>query len=128
MAIIDGQGTVFTFNGVVVGGIVRYSTVDGITPDVPHNPLSTGEREFLPGLPDFGTVSVFLMRDFTDPGQIEMESARAVGLKVLSTLQFSNGTKIQFRSYVKKLPIVGDDNGLGTADAVIKIAGKVTAA
>lgn len=128
MAILDAQGTVFTFNGVEVKGIVRYNIVDGVTPDVPHNAISKAEREYLPGVPEFGNITVFLMRDFLDPGQIEMENARSTSIRRISTLRFSDGTGIQFLSYVKKLPIVGTSNGLGEADAMIKIAGKITAA
>lgn len=124
MSIFDAQSFAFVFNGQTVGGITKFSTIDGVTPDISHNPLGANERFFMPGLPDFGSLILNIYRDFSDAGQIAMEAARASSLKVNCGLTFSNGTGFTFPGYVKKLPIVGIDNGLGTAEAVIKIAGK----
>ncbi len=128
MALFDAQSFSFTFNGALVGGTTKFSVVDGVTPDVVHTPLGANERFYFPGVPEFGNINLVMYRDFTDPGQIAMEAARASSLRIPCILRFSDGTAIQFAGYVKKLPIVGDNKGLGTADAVIKIAGKVIAA
>lgn len=126
MAVIDGQGITFTFNGVSVGGIVSYNVIDGITPDIEHKPTSATEPTFFPGLPQFGVITLNLMRDLADVGQIELESARAQSRKENCVLTLSDGSTRSFKGYVKKLPIVGSDNGLGTADAVIKIASAIS--
>lgn len=126
MSLIDAQGHVFTFNGAVVGKIVSFNTVDGITQDVKHSPIGQKEHSYFPGVAEFGNVNFKLYRDYSDLGQIEMENARAISLKCLCSWQLPNGVTISFTGYVKKLPIVGSDDGLGTADAVIKIASKVT--
>lgn len=126
MTILDGQGTTFTFNGITVGGIVGYNVIDGVTPDIEHKPTSATEPTFFPGLPQFGVITLNLMRDLSDVGQIELESARAQSRKEDCVLTLSDGSTRSFKGYVKKLPIIGNDNGLGTADAVIKIAGAIS--
>lgn len=126
MAILDGQKTSLTFNGVLVGKITRYDIIDGVTPDVKHAPTGKSTNFFLPGVPEFGQINIRMYRDPSDPGQIEMETARA-GSKIRTcVLTLADSSTITFPGYVKKLPIVGDDNGVGTADAVIKVAGSVT--
>lgn len=55
-----------------------------------------------------------------------MELARETRKKVTCVWTLSDGTTRTFLGYVKRLPIVGDSNGLGTADAVIKVAGRPT--
>lgn len=126
MAILDGQSTTFTFNGQLVGKVTRYDTIDGVTPDIKHQPIGSKVNYYFPGVPEFGQINLRMYRDMNDPGQIEMESARAISKKRICVLTLADGTTRTFEGYVKKLPFVGDDNGVGTADAVIKVAGAVT--
>jgi hypothetical protein len=126
MAILDGQNTSLTFNGVLVGRVTRYEIIDGVTPDIKHAPLSKKTNFFLPGVAEFGSINLTMYRDLADLGQIEMEIARAGSKKRTCVLTLSDGSTRTFPGYVKKLPIVGDDNGVGTASAVIKVAGSVT--
>lgn len=128
MAIIDGQGCTFSFDGELVGGITRYNTIDGVTPDIKHSPTGASTNFYLPGVPEFGSLSLFMYRDLTDAGQIKMEEARAQSKRVTCIWTLSDGSTRTFPGYVKKLPIVGDDNGLGTADVVIKVAGALMSA
>lgn len=126
MSIIDAQGHVFTFNGEIVGRIVSFNTVDGVTPDVKHSPIGQKENTYFPGVAEYGNLNFKLYRDYSDLGQLEMENARATSVKRLCAWTLPNGVSISFTGYVKKLPLVGSDDGLGTADAVIKIASKTT--
>lgn len=126
MAILDGQNTSLTFNGVLVGKITRYDITDGVTPDVKIAPIGKKTNFYLPGVAEFGLINLRMYRDPSDPGQIEMETARAGSKKRTCILTLSDGSTRTFPGYVKKLPIVGDDNGVGTAEAVIKVAGSVT--
>jgi len=126
MAILDGQNTTLTFNGQLVGKVTRYDTIDGVTPDIKHQPTGSKVNYYLPGVAEFGQINLRMYRDMTDPGQIEMESARAISKIRTCVLTLADGTTRTFEGYVKKLPFVGDDNGVGTADAVIKVAGAVT--
>ena len=125
---IDAQDKVFIFNGVSVGKITGFNIVDGITPDVKHSALSKIENEYLPGVPEYGLITIKIYRDFSDAGQAEMENCRSAQIVAPCEWQLPTGQRIVFNGYVKKLPIVGNDNGLGTADAVIKIASKITLA
>lgn len=126
MSFIDAQGCTFTFDGVPVGQITRFNFIDGTTPDVKHAPIGGETNYFLPGVAEFGSVTVTLYRDTADAGQVAMESARASSRVKECVITLHNGATRTFDGYVKRLPIVGNDNGVGTADAVIKVAGRVT--
>ena len=126
MSFIDAQGCTFTFDGETVGKIRGFLTNDGTTPDIAHRSLKANETDFFPGQADWGSITLRLYRDFSDAGQNAMESARETRKKVTCVWTLSNGTTRTFPGYVKRLPIVGDSNGLGTADAVIKVAGRPT--
>ena len=123
---IDANGTTFTFNGVEVGGITQYTIFDGSTPDVQHNPLSASGRQYFPGAPEFGQFRFTLYRNPDDPGQAEMEQARANSVRAECVWTLVDGSTRTFPGYVKALPIAGNINGLGTAQCVIKVAGPVT--
>ncbi|MES1987459.1 MAG: hypothetical protein V4440_05410 [Pseudomonadota bacterium] len=127
MPLLDAQNKVFTFDGDTVGRINAFNISDGLTKVIEYTQVSADERTFLAGLPDFGFITLQLYRDFDDVGQIKMEDKRAISAKVPCTFSL-NGVTLSFIGFVVKLPIVGSDNGLGTADAVIKIASKVTRA
>lgn len=126
MSFIDGQGCTFTFDGQPVGKIHGFVVTDGSVQDIAHKAVGANETIFFPGQADYGTVTVRLYRDMSDPGQDAMETARETRKKVTCVLTLSNGSVINFPGYVKRLPIVGDSNGLGTAEAVIKVAGRPT--
>lgn len=126
MAVIKGEGTSLTFNGVLVGRVTQYETIDGVTPDVPHRPMKAKTNYYLPGVAEFGQVALTLYRDLSDPGQIEMENARAASRVVPCVLTLSDGSVRNFPAFVKTLPIVGNDNGIGPARAVLKVAGAVS--
>lgn len=126
MSFIDGQGCTFTFDGQIVGKIRGFVVTDGTVPDIAFRAVDANETIFFPGQADYGTVTVRLYRDLADVGQIAMENAREARRKVTCVLTLSNGVTINFPGYLKRLPIVGDSNGLGTADAVIKVAGRPT--
>jgi hypothetical protein len=126
MAFIDAQGCTFSFDGELVGKIRAFQVNDGVTPDIAHKPIKANDTTFYPGQADWGSITLRLYRDFVDAGQNAMELARETRKKVTCILTLSDGTTRTFLGYVKRLPIVGDSNGLGTADAVIKVAGRPT--
>ena len=126
MSVIDAQGTTFTFGGAVVGQVTRFNFIDGTTPDVKIAPLGEETNYYLPGVAEFGSVTVTMYRDTADAGQSLMETARASSQVKECVITLRNGVTRTFDGYVKRLPIVGDDNGVGTADAVIKVTGRVT--
>lgn len=126
MAFIDAQGCSFSFDGETVGRIRGFQVNDGSVPDVAFKAVAENETIFFPGQADWGSITLRLYRDFSDAGQNAMELARETRKKVTCVWTLSDGTARTFPGYVKRLPIVGDSNGLGTADAVIKVAGRPT--
>ena len=126
MAILKGEGTSLTFNGVLVGHVTQYDITDGVTPDVPHRPVKAATNFYLPGAPEYGQIALMLYRDLDDPGQQELETARTGRHVRTCVLTLSDGKTRTFPAYVKTLPIVGSDNGIGPARAVLKVAGAVS--
>ena len=125
MTAINADGTTLIFNGAVVGGITAYDVIDGVTPDVEHRTMN--QAEYFPGIPEFGQIRVTLYRDPSDPGQAAMETARANRQRANTVFTLSDGSTRTFISYVKILPIVGNDiNGLSTANVILKVAGPVS--
>ncbi len=126
MAFIDAQGCTFTFDGQTVGKIRGFIVNDGSVPDIAHKAVSADDTIFFPGQADYGTITLRMYRDKSDVGQEAMQNGMDTRKKVQCVLTLSNGVTINFPGYTKRLPIVGDSNGLGTADAVIKVAGRPT--
>lgn len=121
--VVSADGTTFTFGGVVVGGITEYTLVDGVTPDIEHDPMA-GPRAFFPGIPDYGTVRLTLYRNPSDPGQKQMEDARAAMARDECVITLIDGTTRRFTGYVKQIPLMGGGiNGVGVAQIVLKVAG-----
>ena len=121
--VVSADGTTLFVDNVVVGGIEDYTLFDGVTPDVPHRPIS-GPLTFLPGLPDYGQVRIRLYRNPKDPGQVRMDECRAQSRVITCKLILIDGTIREFPGYVKQLPLMGGNiNGTGLVTAVIKVAG-----
>jgi len=123
---VNADGTQFTFDGVVVGGIDDYTVIDGVTGDVEHAPMN-GPRQFFPAMPDFGQLRLRMYRDTNDAGQQRMEQARANRQRVTGVITLIDGTTRTFPCYVKQLPLMsGSINGVGQVTAVLKVAGPTT--
>lgn len=121
--VVTADGTEFFFDATPVGGVEDYTVFDGVTPDIPHRPLS-GPLTFKPGQADYGSLRLRIYRNQADPGQQRMEQARQQGRVVSCAIRLIDGTIRQFKGYVKQLPLMGGNiNGTGLVTAVIKVAG-----
>ena len=123
---VNADGTEFTLDGIVVGGIDDYTVIDGVTGDVEHAPLN-GPREFRPRTADYGQLRLRMYRDPSDPGQQKMEAARANRQVMTGVITLIDGTTRTFPCYVKQLPLMaGSIIGVGQVTAVLKVAGPTT--
>lgn len=123
---VNADGTTFTFDGVVVGGIEDYSVLDGVTPDVEHKSLKN-PAQYFPGFPEYGQLRLRMYREPSDPGQQRMEQARANRERVTGVITLIDGTTRSFPCYVKQLPLMsGNINGVGQVTAILKVAGPTT--
>lgn len=132
MAIINAQGAIFTIhNGdapgaqVVIECITAFTGMDGEAADIDITCLSSTAKEFRQGLQDYGNFSIDLMRDPNDPGQIELEEAKAAQETRVFVLTLTSGDVATFSGYVKSLTTEGAVDGVVTGTANIKITGNV---
>ncbi len=125
MAILDGKGKLFSFNGILVGKITQFDFVDGETPDVIFRPLGNEDPKYYAGLVNFGLLRLTLYRDLSDVGQIELEQARGQRRTEQCVLTLSDGSTRTFDAYVKTLPIIGNDDNASPVVAVLRIASVV---
>jgi len=130
MAALDAQGAVFTFDDdmgspVTVGGIKSFSGFDGEASDIDITTLASTSKEFRQGLQDFGNFSIDVNRDPNDPGQIELDAAKAAQDTRECVLTLASGDIATFQAYVKSFNANGavDDIIQGTCN--MKVTGSV---
>jgi hypothetical protein len=130
MAVLDAQGTTFTFaddanSPVTVGGIVSYKFADGEASDIDITTLSSTAKEFRQGLQNFGNCSLTVMRDPFDAGQAEMDSAKAAHATRQCVLTLPSGDIATFNAYVKMFDVSGGVDKVVEGTCNMKITGSV---
>ena len=100
------------------------------SPDIEVTDLDSTTKEYLPGLPDTGNVTMSVYCVDSDAGLAAMETA--FDARAISTFKItypSGATPIRtFAGYVKSFPKVGDacKDGVVTGSVEIKRSGSVT--
>ena len=124
---IDAQGLTFYCNGQLVGGIQSYQVFDGNTTPIEHNKLDGSGREKFPGVPNYGSIVLNILRDYADPGQIELEKTRTNRVRVTCVLTPKGGSAHTFPGFARVMPIIGNNNGVTTSRCIVEVAGPVSA-
>lgn len=128
MAALDVQGTTFTINSQVVGGIVSFSGFDGEASDIDITTLDSTAKEFRQGLQDFGNFSLELIRDADDVGQDELLTQKAAQTSSVCVLSFPDVATLNvatFTAYVKSVSTNGGVDEVIRGTANLKITGAV---
>jgi len=128
MAAIDAQGTTFTINSQVVGGIVSFSGFDGEASDIDITTLASTAKEFRQGLQDFGNFTFELVRDPNDAGQAEMLTQKAAQTSSVCVLSFPDDVSLNvatFTAYVKSLSTSGAVDEVARGTGNLKVTGTV---
>lgn len=129
MAVIDAQGTVFTFNdgttAQVIGGVQSFS-IDSTADEREITTLADSAKTFKLGLQDNGTLQLSVLYDRSDVGQAAMIVARAGNLIREVVMTLSSGEIATFNTLVKALPIDGgaDEDLKSTID--LRITGSIS--
>ncbi|MGB2063662.1 MAG: hypothetical protein ACPHUL_00815 [Marinomonas gallaica] len=121
MALVDGKGTSFTFDGVTVGKIDTYDVVDAITQEDSFIALDNTQRR-VPTYAQFGEMGINLYRSLSDVGQARIESARVNLETVTCVWTLNDGSTLTFDAFVRQFPIVGSDGGTGTVRVILRMA------
>lgn len=130
MAILDSQGATLSIadsggTPVDIQCIISFSGMDGEASEIDITCLTSEAKEFRQGLQDFGNFSIDLFRDPNDPGQIELDLAKAAQATREFVLTLASGDVATFDGFVKSLTTSGSVDNVVTGTASIRITGLV---
>jgi len=130
---ILAQGVTMTFDDsgsspVTVNGVVSITGIgSGSATEIDVTTLASTAKEFRQGLRDFGSISVELIRNQDDLGQLELFDA--MGLQavrtVIITLPTSTANVGTFEGFVQSISTDINADGVVTGSATIRITGAV---
>ncbi len=122
------QGTTLSFNSVVVNGVVGITGIgSGSATEHDVTTLASTAKEFKPGLRDFGSISVDLVRNQDDLGQLELFNglANQSTFTVVITLPTSTANVATCQGFVKNITTDVAADGVVMGKAEIRITGAV---
>lgn len=115
---------------IKVGQITDIKGTSDTSPDIECTDLDSDTKEYLPGLPDTGTVSMTVYTVDADTGLAAIEAAfDARSLKSFKITYPSGATPVRtFSAYAKSFPKIGDasKDGVVTGTIELKRSGTVT--
>ncbi len=87
------QGTTFTFNSVAILGVTGMTGLgSGKAKDIDVTTLASTAKQFLPGLQDFGSFTLDLIRSEDDAGQVAVATALAAQAPHTMVIVLPSGT------------------------------------
>ncbi len=122
------QLTTITFNAIAVNGVRSITGIgSGSATEIPVTTLASTAQEFKPGLRDFGSVAIDMIRNQDDLGQVEMFTAMAAQsvVSVVVTLPTSTANVGTFSGFVTSMSTDIGADGVVTGTANIRITGAV---
>lgn len=115
---------------VAVGRLTRIGVPGATKPEVDMSDFDSEAAEFLPGLPDSGSLDFTVNYDSTDAGQeILFDDAQDPDAPVRSfRIEFTQqDVQFEFDGYVSSfVPVAGGVNQAITADGSLRVTGAVT--
>lgn len=115
---------------VKVGQLTDIKGTSDTSPDIEVTDLDSTTKEYLPGLPDTGTVTMSVFCVDSDTGLAAMEAAfDARVVKAFKVTYPSGSTPIRtFNAFVKSFPKIGDasKDGVVSGSVELKRSGSVT--
>lgn len=123
MSIDDGAST-----AVAIAGIISITGIgSGSATEIDVTTLASTAKEFRQGLRDFGSISVELIRNQDDAGQVEMFDAMAAQAvrEFVITLPTSTANVGTFDGFVQSISTDINADGVVTGTATVRITGDV---
>lgn len=115
-----GDGTDYT----EILDVKSFSGFDGQADEIDVTTLRSKAKEKRMGLQDFGGISLDLNIVFDDPGQLQLQEAKASQKVKQFKVEFTNGTTAKFDGLVRSYTIDGSVNGVLTGKSEIMITGE----
>ncbi len=125
---ILSQGATFTFNSVAILGVVGMTGLgSGKAKDIDVSTLASAAKEFRPGLQDFGSFTLDLIRSEDDAGQIAIATSLAAQTTHSFVIVLGAGTlkTATFTAYVQSLTTDTASDEVAKGKAEFRITGAI---
>ena len=129
MSSIDAKDTTFTFDGVVVQGILSYEFVQGQTQPILFKAISAPAAIAVPGQPDHGSCLLKLYRDTMDPGQQRLFASLQFRMTAPCVVTYANGSTQSFEAFCTSMPVTGSkavDTPVNLSSCALRISGPIS--
>jgi len=124
--ITPGAGTATPATWAKVGNCKTFTGFDGKSDEIEVTDLDSQAKEFIVGLPDFGSFQVGLNWKNNDAGQAKMFALYEAQQVGNFKLVLPNGRTATFQAYVIEFPISGGTNQTVQTTVTLRITGLVT--
>ena len=133
MDILDAQGAIITISDgeatpaqVPIGGVISFTGFDGEASERDVTTLASTAMEYRLGLQDFGSFTMQMHRNPSDPGQAELETIKASRAVREMTLELESGHIATFDVLCRSLTAAGGVNDNFDGQSTLRITGEVT--
>ncbi|MEN7529338.1 phage tail tube protein [Cupriavidus sp. DL-D2] len=124
---VTAAGTATPLGWTKIENLVSFKGFDGQASELDVTDLDSTAKEFRLGLQDWGTFSFDVNKDFTDPGQVALDTAKRTGTLKTFKLTLPNQKTKTFDAFVKNTPLEGGVDAVLKATGVsLRITGDVT--
>lgn len=122
------QGATFTFNSVAIAGVTGMTGLgSGKAKDIDVSTLASAAKEYRPGLQDFGSFTLDMIRSEDDLGQAAIATSLAAQLTHTMVIVLASGTikTATFTCYVTSLTTDTASDEVAKGKAEFRITGAV---
>lgn len=125
-------GTLLKQGSTTVGNLTAISIPGPVKSEIDITDFASVAAEFLPGMPDYGEVTLSGFYNYTDAGQVIVMADAfnvAATTKAWSIAFVNQSMQFTFNAYVKSyIPDVGGPNDAYKFTAVLRVTGAVATA
>ena len=117
-----------TFDGTVIGGLVRHELIEGEARTATFRPLN-GPPVARPLQPDHGRCYLDLVRNHADAGQIKLQNSLRNRTRSTVVITYDGGSTDTFSAFCLSLPSRGSKNQdapVNTTRATLRIDGAIS--
>lgn len=132
MAKTQALGTILLQGATVIGNLTSISVPSPVKPEIDVTDFASVAAEFLPGMVDYGELSMSGFFNYADAGQTILRADAndpAATTKAWTIAFVRQSMKFTFNAWVKSYtPNAGGPNDAYTFDATLRVTGAVAVA
>lgn len=125
-----GKGSYIKWNGIRLTDVKKIGAIPLENPEVEVTDLDSTAKEYIPGLKDYGSITIEGNYVVADPGQAALKADAITGALRTVTVYLANQAEtITFTSFVKSLKFgEADNNAVTSFTAELRISGAISEA